>query len=413
MNFRTIRIFTLLSLMFIPAVSFAAQAENKTTVKADTPEQLETDYRATWQFIGDRYYDESKLGDWSAWQHRFDGKLHDRNDLYQALKTMTASINDPWTGYYSPADIEAKKAPDAGHVSAGFWILLDKSGAPYVELCEQGKPAYRSVIRAGDTIVSVNGTAVAGMTAERVQDLLAGPVGQSLTVEYGDGANHNVSTIVLSEPEEVQSQARMLSDGVLYAKLAAFNRDDIDAFEQAIDKALAKQKEPRGMILDLRGNPGGFVKGAQYVASMFIEKGVLFTYQSRDGITVTRETMSITEAPFASDSPADSRASLLRRVPLVILIDHTTRSAAETVTVALKENGRARVIGEQSYGKSIAYDNFPQDFGGGLELTIANISSPNGYSWQGKGLTPDVVVARPRVMGTADLQLDAAVANLR
>jgi carboxyl-terminal processing protease len=380
-------------------------------------QQLEQDYQKAWQFIADRYYDENALSNWLSWQHRYDGKLHSEMDLFQAVKDMTASLNDPWTLYRSPADLARKGSPVKGHVRAGFWILLDKTGAPYVELCEEGYPAYDSPIRAGDYILSVNGTPTSGMTADQVERLLAGTAGQSLTIDYRFGTTTATATVSLSAPQDVQAQARILPGGVLYAKLPEFNRESVDAFEAAIDKALSQPgPDPTKIVLDLRGNSGGFVVSVHYVASMFIEKGTLFTYTSRDGGSIDRDTKIVTNSPLLEqnlDAASAKRLRLLRSLPMVVLINHTTRSGGETLTAALKDNNRAKVFGEVSYGKSIVYDSFDQDFGGSLQVTIANISSPNGYSWQGKGLTPDVFVARPRTGTSTDVPLEAALQALQ
>ena len=178
MKFRNFVAFCLLPILLVCA-SAPGQTKLKTAPKPETPQQLEQDYRDAWQFVANRYYDENKLHDWLQWQHKYDGQLHNREDLYRALKEMAASINDPWTAFYSPTDIQNKNNPSKGQVTAGFWILLDQNGAPYVELCEEGTPAYSSPIRAGDSVVSVNGTKVAGMKAEQVQSLLSGTVGQT------------------------------------------------------------------------------------------------------------------------------------------------------------------------------------------------------------------------------------------
>ena len=206
----------------------------------------------------------------------------------------------------------------------------------------------------------------------------------------------------------------MLPGGILYAKLAAFNREDVDAFETSIDKALAQpgQPQPRGMILDLRGNPGGFVKAANMSPRCSSRRACSLRIKA---VSAIRSLEKRPRSSMRRFSPMIRRAHM----PASCVICHWLSSSItppavrpETVTAALKDNNRARVIGEKSYGKSIAYDNFPQDFGGSLELTIAIISSPNGYSWQGQGLTPDLLVVRPRT-GSADVQLDAAVAALR
>ena len=240
-------------------------------------------------------------------------------------------------------------------------------------------PAARAGIRAGDGIVAIDGVAVAEREDEAL-DQLRGPAGTpvELTIER-DGSDELLSFKLTREVILAQSvRTRWLEAGYAYARLSVFQENTGIEFRDRLRKLKADGGAPRGLVLDLRDNPGGVMQAAVEVCDALLDGGVVVKTEGR---------LASADGTYSA-GPGD----LLDGAPVVVLIDGGSASAAEIVAGALKDHERALVIGKRSFGKGSVQNILPLESGGAIKLTTARYYTPSGHSIQAQGITPDIVL---------------------
>jgi carboxyl-terminal processing protease len=260
-----------------------------------------------------------------------------------------------------------------------------------------GSPAQKAGLRPGDVITAVDGVAIDGLTVDGTRDKIRGPKGTTvtLTVARGSAARLDIQVVrdVIVQKEVV---TKSLGGGAVgYIQVTGFSDNSAATFHDALAADLkAGQK---AIILDLRGNPGGYVTAAQKMASEFIATGPIFWEQSADG---SKTETKATGQGIATDSS----------IKLVVLVDKGSASASEIVTGALQDTKRATVVGQTSFGKGTVQEWIQLQDGSALKLTIAKWLTPDGRWIHHVGIVPDVAVAAPTdPTSKADPQLDRAV----
>jgi len=192
-------------------------------------------------------------------------------------------------------------------------------------------------------------------------------------------------------------EARLLPGNIGYVRLNEFNKDGFVEFLQALTALQqAAHGNLSGLVFDLRGNPGGEFQLALQVASIFMEKGTVVTSTTRDGRMVTHEAYEVIPPQKHDFSGADDETVQMIKdyytVPMVVLVNNSTASSSEIVTGALKDSGRATIIGTTTYGKGVGYTNGRIPPGGVLYITRLDYLTPSGYNLSHKGIAPQVVV---------------------
>jgi carboxyl-terminal processing protease len=338
----------------------------------------------------------------------------DTSTLVQgAIRGMVTAIGDPYSSYLSPADAAATLQDISGQFEGiGTEIgTVDASGktvdcTTFGPTCRlsvvtpiAGSPAEKAGIKAGDVITAVDGTSVDGLTSDQARDKIRGKAGTSVTlhVERTGVAPFDV-TIVRAKIQRQEVTTKELANGTVgYVELAGFSDAGADAFVAAvkadIDKGIKK------FVIDLRGNPGGFITDAQKVASAFIASGPVFWQQYADG---SQHETDASAGGVATDPS----------IKIVLLIDHGSASASEIVAGALQDTKRATLVGETSYGKGTVQQWLPLSDSGTLKLTIAKWLTPNKRWIHKIGIVPEVAVAASTTAGAPDAQLDKAVSIL-
>ncbi|MDE3070222.1 MAG: S41 family peptidase [Acidobacteriota bacterium] len=318
-----------------------------------------------------------------------------RSQLADAsISGLIASLNDPFSHYLDPA--EYRRFAHPGTFSGVGMIAVGHPGGLLIERVFDASPAQRAGLEPGGLIVAVNGRSIAHMAEQDARNLIRGPAGTtvSITVTHGGaGRTYELTRAVVSEPV-VASRGRVVDGvklGVVY--LAEFSEGAHAEVREAVEREL--HQGARGIALDLRSNGGGLVSEARLIASIFIPSGVVVSMRARTQpsavVTVTGEAI-----------PAS--------IPMVVLVDRHTASAAEIVTAALQDHHRATVVGTHTFGKGVFQDLLGLQNGGALDLTVGEYFTPNGRNLggggvrEGAGITPEVQIPPANVDTEAGLQ---------
>jgi carboxyl-terminal processing protease len=357
---------------------------------------------------------------WDVWQRLFsqfiDAKTLDPQKMvYGAISGMVAATDDPYTSFLPPKENQAFKEDIGGSFQGiGAQLGLKDSRVMIVAPLE-GSPAKTAGILAGDYILKVNDEDTSGWSTEQAVAKIRGPKGTKVTLNIlHDKSTKPVDVTITRDDIVVPSvdswikpagdiketsglPKRVSGDGqVAYIHLSRFGDRTNDEWLAAVDKVDAAWKNHtiRGLVFDLRDNPGGYLEGAVFIASEFIKSGTVVSQVNSDG---TKQNYNV------------ERAGKLLDIPLVVLINKGSASAAEIVAGALKDTKRAKLVGEKSFGKGSVQT--PEELKGGasLHVTTGKWLLPSG-SWIHKvGIQPDVAVTWDDPQATNDAQLEKAV----
>ncbi len=300
-----------------------------------------------------------------------------------SIEGMLASLHDPYSEYLSPeAFSEFDRAPSFSGI--GVEVSAAHQGLQIVRVFDSS-PAQHAGLLSGDLIVGVGGRSIAGLSIASSRALIVGPPGSDvrLSIERHGKLRHiTVTRETISEPVVASAMRteKGLKLGVAY--LATFSEGSHIQLREAIDRLLAHGA--RGLVLDLRANGGGLVSEAQAIASIFIPSGVIVTTKGRSEPTIVLRALG---------------GAIPQSIPMVVLVDHYTASAAEIVTAALQDHRRAKVVGTHTYGKGVFQQLDPLRGGGGIKITVGEYYTPDGRNLggggvqQGAGITPEVLVS--------------------
>ncbi|HEU5062729.1 MAG TPA: S41 family peptidase [Solirubrobacterales bacterium] len=299
--------------------------------------------------------------------------------LQGMVRELRKRHGDRFTEYFSPESIEGFNQQIEGRFSGiGLSVVEVKKGLRVAQVFPRS-PADRAGIEVGDTVVSVEGESIAGVSSAEATKRIKGPEGTEVTIGVRDGKTGKVRELTLTRAEvvlpNVSSRVEEVDGRKLgYVRLLSFSESAHAQLGQAVKKA---QKEgAEGIVLDLRHNPGGLLGEAVRSASLFLPEGE---------VVVTTDSRSQGENVYET---GDGRVSSL---PLVVLIDRATASAAEILTAALADNGDAKVIGSRSFGKGVFQEEQPLANGGALKLTVGEYFTPDGVNLaESRGIHPDV-----------------------
>ncbi len=292
-----------------------------------------------------------------------------------AVEGMLKALGDPWSAYYQPTDFsQFRQVLSGAYSGVGVWVRETSAGALRILSVETGSPAAAAGLRTGEIVTAVGGVAVAGRSVADVVSELRGTPGTTVQIQVRRGGVISTATL---------TRTRIADDDVTASRLApGVERLRIDAFTSGVGRwvrsrvAAAARQHLRGIVLDLRDDPGGLLSEAVETASAFLANGAVVSYVQRGS------------SPHVLDALGGGNTSL----PLVVLVDGGTASAAEIVAGALQDRGRALVVGSQTFGKgSVQAPNRLSD-GSAIELTVGHYLTPSGRSLDGVGITPDVLV---------------------
>jgi carboxyl-terminal processing protease len=298
--------------------------------------------------------------------------------IYGALNGMTKSL-DPFSSFFTPKQYESFKQETEGEFGGvGIEIGMEK-GRPVVISPIEGTPAFRAGIKPGDVILEINGEDTSNMSLIDVVQRIRGKVGTKVQLTiYRKGMEKPIKIELERALIKIESVRWTTLGDVGYIKLSQFNENVSVQVERAI-KELTSQKV-KGIILDLRNDPGGLLSEAVKVADLFLPEGKLVVY--------TRSRNGETQKYFARRKPA-----VPDDLPVIVLINKGSASASEIVAGALQDYKRAVILGEKSFGKASVQNIIPLEDGSALKLTVAYYYTPLGRLIHNKGIVPDVQVA--------------------
>ncbi|HWC09202.1 MAG TPA: S41 family peptidase [Solirubrobacterales bacterium] len=302
--------------------------------------------------------------------------------LQGMVRELRRRHGDQFSEYFSPESLESFNQQIEGRFTGiGLSVVPVKRGLGVTEVFP-GSPAAGAGLVAGDTIVSVNGESIAGESSGEATAKIKGPEGTEVTVGVRDGETGKVRQETMTRAEvtlpNVSSNVREVGGRKLgYVRLLSFSVGAHALLAEAVQKV--QEEGAEGIVLDLRGNPGGLLEEAVSSASVFLPEG---------------EVVVSTESRTQGGSVHRTSGGNLPALPMVVLIDRGTASAAEILTAALADNGDATVVGTRSFGKGVFQEERDLANGGALKLTVGEYFTPDGTNLaESKGIHPRIKVS--------------------
>ena len=320
-----------------------------------------------WKLLKDKYYRQP---------------LKDSDLFYGAMSGLAAGAGDPYTVYFPPTDAKDFESSLEGQFEGiGAEVGL-KDNQIQVVAPLPDTPASRAGLLAGDAILKIDGKDTSSMTVEEAVKLIRGPRGTKVILNiFRPGQKKPPFDVSIQRDIiQVKSVTWRMAPGtkrIAVVEITQFNQDTTDAFRSAITEVL--KKNPQGLILDLRNDPGGYLDAAVSVASEWVGKTVVVK-ERRQGKIVDQ-----------MQGPTDAR---LANIPTIVLVNQGSASASEIVSGALQDTGRAKLLGTKTFGKGSVQEYEPLPDGSAVKITIAEWLTPHDRTIQKVGLDPDVSVDR-------------------
>ena len=345
-------------------------------------EQLFGPFWQAWSLVHDKYVDQP---------------LDDTLLMQGAIRGLIDALDDPNSSYMDPSEYEQANMPLAGSYDGiGAWV---DSEAEYLTIIAPmpDSPAEQAGLQPGDLVVAINGEDMTGIDPSLAIQRILGPSGTSVVltiVREGEAEPFEV-TVERAHIDLPNVESEMLDPGIGYVRLYTFGTNTNSELRRALEDLMAD--DPQGLILDLRGNGGGYLSSALEVASEFIGDGVIMLERYGDG----------REEVFEAEG-----GGLATEIPLVVLIDGGSASASEIVAGAIQDRGRGLLVGETTFGKGSVQEWIPLGSdSGAIRVTVARWLTPGGRQIDEVGLVPDVEVTLTEEDFSADRdpQLERAV----
>jgi carboxyl-terminal processing protease len=344
---------------------------------------------------------------WEAWQV-VEGEFYDHSQIdhqklmYGAIKGMVDAVGDPYTVYQTPSQRDVSDTDLRGSFD-GIGIQVDmKDNKLTVVAPIEGSPAEAAGFRPGDVILEVDGKSLSGKTLNDTVGLIRGERGTpvTLTVLRPGTTDPFPITVVRAEIKLKSVRSRMLDDNVGYLRISSFSASTGSEMSSVVKSLMDQQA--RGIVVDLRNNPGGYLSAAVESTAQFVDPGSVVLYQQNgDGQRKTYRTEG---------------GGVATQVPVAVLVNKGSASASEIMAGALRDDGRAILVGETTFGKGTVQNVHELSDKSGLRVTTAQWLTPSEKRIQGVGLVPDQVVElaptasiSPDATRADDPQLDAAV----
>ena len=364
-------------------------------VLAQTPQAL---YDKAWKLIDTKFVDQTNNNqDWERWRHKYDSVIKTEQDAYIAIDTMVSSLNDVYTKFLTPKDFKEESDSIQGSLK-GIGVQIGvRDGKLLIIAPLEDTPGEKAGLKAEDEILEINGNSAKGITVDAAAEQIRGEEGTQVELLIKreneapklykiTRANIELKSVSTKVPKYAK-----LSPDVGYIRLSSFISKNAT---MEFQNALIENRDKEGIILDLRSNPGGLLTNATFIADMLLDGKVIVSTVDRDGYKQTEI----------------ANPKVISRQPMVVLINGGSASASEILSGALKDNGRAIIVGKKSFGKGLVQEINKLPNGAAMHITIQKYLTPNGTDINKKGIEPDIEVdiTEEDVKAERDPQLEKA-----
>ena len=325
-------------------------------------------------------------------------KMDNQDKVWGAIEGLTASYGDPYTTFFPPEQLKRFEDDIQGNFEGVGIEITTKDGVLTVVSPLKGTPADKAGLRAKDQIIKIDGKSTMGMNSDDATKLIRGPKGSTVVFTVvRDGKELEIKVVrdVIDVPIVV---TKLRDDGVFTIQITSFAANSADKFREALREFVKSGSDK--MLIDLRGNPGGYLEAAVDIASWFLPADKVVVREDFGDKTKPEEVFK-----------SKGYDVFTNKLKLVMLVDEGSASASEILAGALKEQGKATLVGTKTFGKGSVQELIPVTENSSLKVTIAHWFTPNGVSLSNNGVDPDVVVKMTDADRKAgrDPQLDKAV----
>ena len=349
---------------------------------------LENNYKEVidhvWQIVYRDFLDSSGKFERSNWinlrKEFLARKYSDDNEAYDAIRDMLSNLDDPYTRFLDPKEFNQMRIDTSGELTGvGIQIAKDKESDSIIIISPiEGSPAYEAGIKAKDMILSIDNVSTKGLNIEDAVKLIRGRRGTKVKLEILRNGNSFYKSLLREriELKSVTSKINETKDGLLigYVRLKQFNANASREMKDTLKDL--EIKKVSGYVLDLRSNPGGLLESSIDISRQFIDKGIIVSTLSKDGLRETKR----------------GNGKALTKKPLIVLVNEGSASASEIVSGAIRDNNRGKLVGKKTFGKGLVQSMRTLVDGSGLTVTVAKYLTPNGTDINKFGITPDIEV---------------------
>lgn len=329
----------------------------------------------TWKVIHKDYYEPSlNHQDWYRWRTRYQGKIKTDDDARVAIDTMIASLNEPYTRFMPQKDFEELTTSITSKIYGIGVNIYSNSGKIEIFNIIPSTPADFAGLKQGDIITAVDGKEINGMNISEVAALVRGPENSVVELSILRDGKKLVKKIKRKEIKIKNVKSSVLDNHIGYIQIISFMGGTTP---NEFMEALENTKNTDSIIIDLRGNTGGLLDNAVFIANMFIQQGEIVEIIYRNG--------------YKKSIQASPDQKLLDK-PVVVLVNGASASASEILSGALKDYHKAKLVGKKTFGKGLVQKVVPLPNKTGLNVTIARYLTPNGTDINKLGIKPDVEV---------------------
>lgn len=365
--------------------------ENQKTIDTSTITAQKL-YEKNWQTIKNEYYDPNfNHQHWNRWKNRYQGKIKTEADAKVAIETMLASLNDPYSRFLTKEEFAEQNSSITSKISGIGVNIVNDSGKIKIMSVIEDTPAQFADLKPEDIILAIDGRKVSGMSLAQVSNLVKGSVNSFVNIDIlrsGEKLNKKI----IRKEIKIKTVRSSVDKNIGYIQISSFiSTSTPNEFLEALENT----RNTQGLIVDLRGNTGGLLTNAVFIANLFIDKGKIVSIVGRNG--------------YKYDVMAQD-ANILIKKPVIILVNGASASASEILSGALKDYQKARIVGTKTFGKGMVQKIIPMPNETGLNLTIAKYLTPKGKDINKKGISPDIEVRfKPEdIEAKKDVQLESA-----
>ena len=366
---------------------------NQETINEEetTPQRL---FDKTWRIIGKDYYEPSlNHQNWSRWKTRYQGKILTEDDAKVAIDSMLASLDEPYTRFMSQKEFEELTSSITSKIYGIGVNIYSNSGKIEIFNVMPGTPADFVGLKQGDIITAVDGKDIGGMNVSDVANLVRGPENSIVEVTVLRDGKKITKKIKRKEIKIKTVKSSVIDNHIGYIKIISFMSGTTPSeFIEALNNTQATDS----LIIDLRGNTGGLLDNAVFIADRFIDNGTIVDIIYRNG--------------YKKSIKAQNEGIPLEK-PVVVLVNGASASASEILSGALKDTHKATLVGRKTFGKGLVQKVVPLPNRTGLNVTIARYLTPNGTDINKLGIKPDIEIGNEFdffVDNKNDVQLEKA-----